>query len=178
MNSIKFNQATKEMEIKGSESFIESNLDMIEDLLTESLGVIKTKGSTRTKSDEKPVLWLDTVEPQVNEAIKIPDVIKTPEIALVTQRDIPEAPQEPKVKRPPMRKYFSTLGNLIRIVDTSINKNPVVNVIEQKPTEISIASLREKFGLPESKIEGIIRDAERHGKIRRVMNGSYVWSQD
>ena len=178
MNSIKFNQATKEIEIKGSESFIESNLDMIEDLLTESLGVIEAKGSTTTKSDEKPVLWVETVEPQDTEAIKIPDIIETTEIALATQQDIIEAPQEPKVKRPPVRKYFNTLGKLIRSEDTSINKNPVVNVIEQKPMEISIASLKEKFGLPESKIGGIIRDAERHGKIRRAQNGSYVWAQD
>ena len=54
----------------------------------------------------------------------------------------------------------------------------VVEVAEQKPTEISIASLKEKFGLSESKIGGIIRDAEKLGKIRRVMNGSYVWTQD
>ena len=54
----------------------------------------------------------------------------------------------------------------------------VVEVVEQKPREISIASLREKFGLSESKIGGIIRDAEKFGKIKRVMNGSYVWSQD
>jgi hypothetical protein len=151
---------------------------MIEDLLTESHGVIKTKGSAKTKSDEKPVLWVDTVEPQATEAIKIPDVIETPEIALATRQDIFEVQQEPKVKRPPVRKYFDTFGKLIRSEDTSINKNPVVNVIEQKSTEISIASLREKFGLPEPKIGGIIRDAERHGKIKKVMNGSYVWAQD
>jgi hypothetical protein len=177
MSCIKFNQATKEIEIKGSESFIESNLDVIEDLLTESLGVIKTKGSTKTKSDAIPVLWVDTVELQATETIKIPDVIETPEITLVTQQDILEISQEPKVKRPPVRKYFDTFGKLIRSEDTSINKNPVINVIEQKSTEISIASLREKFGLPESKIGGIIRDAERYGKIKKVMNGSYVWSQ-
>ncbi len=58
MNSIKFNQATKEIEIKGSGSFIESNLDMIEDQLTESFGLIETKGSTKTKSDVIPVLFV------------------------------------------------------------------------------------------------------------------------
>jgi hypothetical protein len=178
MNGIKFNRTTKEIEIKGSESFIESNFDVIEELLAERLGVIKTTGSTKTKFDEKPILWVEAVEPQATEAIKIPDGIETPEVALATQQDIPEARQELKVKRPPMRKYFNTLGQLIRSEDTSINKNSVVNVVEQKPTEISIASLKEKFGLPESKIGGIIRDAERQGKVRRAENGSYVWSQD
>ena len=41
-----------------------------------------------------------------------------------------------------------------------------------------MASLKEKFGLSESKIGGIIRDAEKLDKIRSVMNGSYVWTQD
>jgi predicted transcriptional regulator of viral defense system len=52
----------------------------------------------------------------------------------------------------------------------------VVEVVEQKPKEISIASLKEKFGLSESKIAVIIRDAEKQGKIRRVMNGSHAWT--
>jgi hypothetical protein len=175
MNSIKFNQATKEIEIKGSGSFIESNFDVIGDLLTESLGVIKTKGSTKTKSDVIPVLWVETVEPQATEAIKIPDVIETPEIALATQRDILEAPQEPKVKRPPVRKYFNTLGKLIRSEDTSINKDQVSDPIRQISQGISIASLKDKFGLSEQQIEVIIRDAEKQGRARRDLDGSYVW---
>jgi hypothetical protein len=51
----------------------------------------------------------------------------------------------------------------------------VVEVVERKPREISIASLKEKFGLSEAKIGGVIRDGEKLGKIRRVMNGSYAW---
>jgi hypothetical protein len=54
----------------------------------------------------------------------------------------------------------------------------VVEVVEQKPREISLASLKEKFGLSESKIGGIIRDAEKLGKIRKSLNGSYAWTQE
>ena len=41
MSSIKFNQLTREIELEGSESFIESNFDKIQDLLIESFGVNK-----------------------------------------------------------------------------------------------------------------------------------------
>lgn len=177
MSSIKFNQATKEIEIKGSESFIESNFDLIEDLLAESLGVIKTKRSVTTKSDEKPVLWVETIEPEphATEEITIPDVIEAPAIAPATQQNILEASQEPKVKRPPVRKYFNTLGQLIRSEDTSINKEQVSDPIRQISQGISITSLKENFGLSEQQIEVIIRDAEKQGRARRDLDGSYIW---
>jgi hypothetical protein len=39
MSGIKRNQLTKGIEMKGSESFIESNFNKIQDLLVESFGV-------------------------------------------------------------------------------------------------------------------------------------------
>ena len=54
MSSIKFNHLTREIEMKGSESFIESNFDQIQDLLVESFGVKreddikKNKGTSGT----------------------------------------------------------------------------------------------------------------------------------
>ena len=76
---------------------------------------------------------------------------------------------ELKTTRPPLRKYIRKEG-------MPGHQRVVVEVVEQKPREISIASLKEKFGLSETKIGGIIRDAEKFGKIKRVMNGSYVWT--
>lgn len=174
MNSIKFNQATKEIEIKGSESFIESNFDKIENLLTESHRVIKAKRSVTTKSDEKPILQAETIEPHAIESIKIPGVIEIPVIATATQQDVLEASQEPKVMRPPARKYFNTLGKLIRSEDTSINKEQVSDPIRQISQGISITSLKEKFGLSKQQIEVIIRDAEKQGRIRRDMDGLHI----
>jgi hypothetical protein len=175
MNSIKFNQATKEIEIKGSVSFIESNFYIIENLLIGSLGVIETKESTKTESDDKPILLIEPVEPKVVEAIKVPDIIETPETELTTHQDMHEAPQELKVKRPPVRKYFNTHGKLIRSEDTSINKGQVSDPVMQMPQGISIASLKEKLGLSEQQIEVVIRDAEKRGRARRDLDGSYVW---
>ncbi|MFZ4441711.1 MAG: hypothetical protein ACOYOS_25170, partial [Syntrophales bacterium] len=142
MNSIKFNQATKEIELNGSESFIQSNFDMIEDLLTESLGIIKTKQTVATKAEEKPILWVETIQPQATEAIKIPDVIASPSTtATAKPQDILEVSQEPKVKRPPARKYFNTLGQLIRSEVTSVSKVEAADPVRQISPGISISSL-------------------------------------
>ena len=176
MNSIKFNQATKEIELNGSESFIQSNFDMIEDLLTESLGIIKTKRSVAAKSEEKPALWVETIEPQATEAIKIPDVIESPSTtATATQQGISEVSQAPKVKRPPARKYFNTLGQLIRSEDTSVSKVEAAEPVRQISPGISISSLKEKFGLSKQQIDLIVRDAEKQGRARRDLDGSYIW---
>ena len=77
---------------------------------------------------------------------------------------------ELQVKRPPLRKYIRKEG-------APGQQRMVVQVVEQKPAaEISIASLRKKFGLSESKIRRVIRDAEKLGKIKRAVNGSYAWA--
>ena len=55
MSSIKFNHLTKEIEMKGSESFIESNFNKIQDLLVESFGVKKMIASRKTKETQEPI---------------------------------------------------------------------------------------------------------------------------
>jgi hypothetical protein len=159
MSSIKFNYLTKEIEMKGSESFIESNFNKIQDLLVESFGVKKMVVSRKTKAS------------QTCAEIKGHELSEVPQLFDATTTSIPEISHELKAKRPPLRKY-------IRKVGIPGQEQIVVEVVDQKPKAISLASLKEKFGLSDSKIGGIIRDAEKLGKVRRVMNGSYVWAQD
>lgn len=140
MPGIKFNQLTGEIEMTGSESYIDANFEKIRDLLIEGMGVEKQRVSMETQ--------------ETHEAVK---------------PAIPEFSQEVKVTRPPLRKY-------IRKVGLPGKERIVVEVAKQKPTDISIESLKEKFGLPASKIGGIIRETEKLGKIRRALDGSYVWS--
>jgi hypothetical protein len=156
MPSIKFNDLTKEIELKGSDSFIESNFDKIQDLLVESYGVKRKMVSRMTKAKQEPILAV-----QVNESQKDAD----------PKPSFPELSHELKAKRPPLRKYIRKEG-------IPGHERTVVEIVEKKPAELSLASLKEKFGLSDSKIGGIIRDAEKFGKIKRVVNGSYVWSQD
>jgi hypothetical protein len=171
MSSIKYNQVTQEIEVKGSESFIESNFNKIQDLLVESIGVKKMIVSGKTKTNQEPISFVKMKEYQAGTEINRRALPKASPMSPATKSSIPEISDESKAKRPPLRKYIRKEG-------MPGHQRVVVEVAEQKPKEISFASLKEKFGLSESKIGGIIRDAEKLGKIRRVMNGSYVWTQE
>ncbi len=171
MPSIKFNQLTKEIEVKGSESFIESNFNKIQDLLVESFGVKKMMVLRKTKANQKPISFVKMKESKAGAEIKMHELSEASPILPASKSSMSENSHEIKANRPPLRKY-------IRKVGIPGHERIVVEVVEQKPRELSLASLKEKFGLSESKIGGIIRDAEKLGKIRKVMNGSYVWAQD
>ena len=169
MPSIKFNHLTKEIEMNGPESFIESNFNKIQNLLVESFGVEKMIESRKAKSTQEPISVVKMNESQAGAEIKRHELSEASPISTVAKSSMLEFSQEFKAKRPPLRKYIRKEG-------MPGHERIMVEVVEQKPTEISIASLKEKFGLSESKIGGIIRDAEKLGKIRRVMNGSYSWT--
>jgi hypothetical protein len=171
MPSIKFNQLTKEKELKGSESFIESNFDKIQDLLTESFGEIKMIAPSKTKINQELISVVKVKESQTNAETKGHELSEVPQIFPAIKSAMHDNSHETKTKRPPLRKY-------IRKVGIPGHERMVVEVVEQKPKEITLASLKEKFGLSETKIGGIIRDAEKFGKIRRVMNGSYARTQE
>jgi hypothetical protein len=175
MPSIKFNYLTKEIDVKGSESFIESNFNKIQDPLVESIGVKKmiASNNVKTKQNQERISFVRMTESQAGAGadIKRHELSEASPILPATKSSMSENTHETKAQRPPLRKY-------IRKVGMPGHQRMVVEVVEQKPREISITSLREKFGLSESKIGGIIRDAEKFGKIKRVMNGSYVWAQD
>jgi hypothetical protein len=168
MPGIKCNQLTKEIELNGSESFIESNFNKIEDLLVESFGVKKMIVSRKRKTIREPISIVKMKESQAGAEIRYKRSEASPILPAI-KSSIPEFSHELKAKRPPLRKYIRKEG-------MPGHQRMVVEVVEQKPREISIASLKEKFGLSESKIGGIIRDAARQGKIRRSLNGSYAWT--
>jgi uncharacterized membrane protein len=173
MPGIKFNRLTKEISIKGPESFIDSNFNKIQDLLVASFGVKrKMTVSKKTKTYQESPPLVKMKKSHAGAEIRRNARSEASRISSAIESFIPaEISYELKAKRPPLRKYIRKEG-------MPGHERIVVQVAEQKPGEISIASLKEKFGLSESKIDGVIRDAEKLGKIRRVMNGSYVWTQD
>jgi len=155
MPSIKFNQLTKETELKGSESFIESNFDKIQVLLVESYGVrkkVRTQGKAKINPEPMPL-------EKMKESLTNPGLITheppgPPPVYPATTSTVPEIPPVAKAARPPLRKY-------IRKVGMPGDQKIVVEVIEPKEKEISLESLREKFGLSAPKISGITRDADK-----------------
>jgi hypothetical protein len=174
MPCITFNQVTKEIEIKGSKSFIESNFHRIEDKLKESLGTVKKNASEKAKANREILLRDEFQKPQTAKEMRATKIaaLETPTVTKSGVQEVREAPMAP---RPPVRKYFNTLGKQIRSEDTAIGKSQTVGLTGRTPDGISIASLKEKFGLSQQQIEGIIKDAERHGRVRKYLNGSYVW---
>jgi hypothetical protein len=166
MSGIKFNYLTNGIEMKGSESFIESNFNKIQDLLIETFGVKKKMTSRSTEKNREPLLGVMLKETQAK--VEAAATSNASQISQATAFPIHEIRHELTAKRPPLRKYIRKEG-------TPGHQRTVVEVAELKPQEISISSLKKKFGLSDSKIGGIIRDAEKLGKIRRAVDGSYVW---
>jgi hypothetical protein len=169
MPSIKFNLLTKEIEMKGSESFVESNFNKIQELLVESFGVKEKMESRKIEIIQDATSFVTMKEPQGGAEIERHQLSQASQILPATKSAIPGIAHDLSAKRPPLRKYIRKEG-------LPGHQRIVVEVVEQKPKEISIASLREKFGLSEVKIGGIIRDAEKLGKIKRVMGDSYSWT--
>jgi hypothetical protein len=169
MPGIKFNLLTREIDMNGSESFIESNFNKIQDLLDESFGVKEKMESGITKTNQEQISFVKTKTSQAVAEIERHRSAEASRRLPAVKTAIPEIAHDMGAKRPPLRKYIRKEG-------LPGHQRIVVEVAEQKPTEISIASLKEKFGLSESKIGGIIRDAEKLGKIKRVMGGSYSWT--
>jgi len=173
MSNINFNSTTREIEINGSESFIESNFHKIEALLIESFGEKKARVSRQTMADKEPLCSAENMEP--TKAPGASEILQAHKELQAVRPGIGESPQAPRVARPPVRKYFNTLGKFIRSEDTAINKSQTIDVLGQIPEELSITSLKEKFGLSEKQIEEIIKDAEKQGRVRKDLDGSYVW---
>jgi hypothetical protein len=127
--------------------------------------------SRKTKATQEPISGVKVKEYQAGAEINRHGLSEIPQLSPATTSSVQEIFHEFNAKRPPLRKY-------IRKVGIPGQERTVVEVVEQKPKAISLESLKEKFGLSDSKMGGIIRDAEKFCKIKRVMNESYVWSQE
>lgn len=124
--------------------------------------------SRKTKTNQETISQVKIKESQEAAEIDRHELTKPSSVLPAIKCSVPEFSHELKANRPPLRKYIRKEG-------MPGHQRIVVEVIEKKPREISIASLKEKFGLSDSKIGGIIRDAEKLGKVRRTPNGSYTW---
>ncbi len=111
MYGITFNQTTKEIEIKGPDSFIESNFHKIEDIVRESFVTMK-KASGKTTAKREIRLSDEIQKPQATQVMKASEG-SAPETPAVTKLGVQKVPEAPKATRPPVRKYFNTLGKPI-----------------------------------------------------------------
>ncbi len=161
MTGITFNKTTKELEIKGSESFIESHFHLFEEIMKKTKITMNSEISLAAQSDE---LW---------EKGKKASQTPAHGSSAPARPGIGDIPAASKARRAPVKKYFNTLGKPIKSVETASQKGPAP-IPADRPEGISIESLREKFGLSEQQIQGVIKDAERNGRLRKYLDGSYV----
>lgn len=168
MSSIRFNQMTKEITIEGSESFVESNFGKVKDLLFESLGVKKQRESLKTSRAAKRLQPIETPEQLIPNEIIVSEESATAEDVSTKESTIPEDLEGVKTSSLPIQEC-------ILREDGPSNRDNVCSSTKEMPARLSLASLKEKFGLTESQIERIIADAEKQGRIRKDMDGTYVW---
>ena len=168
MASIRFNQMTKEIVIEGSESFVESNFRKVKDLIFESLGVNKQRASLKTRRAAKRIQPVETPEQLILNEIIVSEESATAEDVLKEEPAVPEDLEGVNTSSLPIQEC-------IMREDGPVNRDSVCSSAKEMPARLSLTSLKEKFGLTESQIEKIIAEAEKEGRIRRDMDGTYVW---
>ena len=168
MASIRFNQMTKEIVIEGSESFVESNLGKFKDLIFESLGVKKQRASLKTRRASKRLQPVEIPEQLIPNEIIVSEESAIAENVSTKESMIPEDLEGVKTSGLPIQER-------ILAEDGPINRDSVCSSTKEMPARLSLASLKEKFGLTERQIEKIIAEAEKEGRIRKDMDGTYVW---
>ena len=146
---IRFNPVTKEIEIEGSESFVKTYFNKLQNMIS---------GAPSKKVVEPKAVKIRPVKKAVKEqkAVKAIPVIK-----------------EPKAAKPrPAKKAKKTAKKKSRARKVT-NIDKVVGLIKGSAEGISTAQLKEKTGLPESQIWNIVNRVSKLGKIKKVKRGFY-----
>jgi hypothetical protein len=164
MCMIRFNLTTKEIEIEGAESFIDEHFDMLKKLAIERSHVKKTSVG---RSDEYTPEGFFTKREDENTALIV--ATESPELHEITKTETAELQHEIKPPRSPVRKY------ILRKAGSASNQDSIANLAKEAAGKVSLMSLRDKLGLTEQQIAGILREAEKQGRVRKDADGSYVW---
>lgn len=152
---IRFSPVTKEIEIEGSESFVKTYFNKLQEMLSgpakETVKVKKTTKAAKAAPAEKTEKKARAVKAApVKRAKKAPQAAK-PAVAKKARKTGKKAPAEKKVT----------------------NIDAVVGLIQASTEGISTAELKKETGLDERQIWSIVNRASREGKIRKVKRGVY-----
>ena len=149
---IRFNPVTKEIEVEGSELFVKTYFDKLQAMISGP--------SQKTAAIEK--------EPRAVKAAPEKKVEKKPKVKKVSPAQ--KAPKDPKAaKTRPPKKVTKKEPRVKRI--TNIDR--ILGLIQGSAEGISTAEIKEKTGLAESQIWGIVNRASKEGKIRKAKRGVY-----
>jgi hypothetical protein len=143
---IKFNPSTMEIEIEGSQQFVETYFDKIQNLILSVAEEVRQEPPRRAARAPK-------------RAAKAGRGQKTGKTA-----------RQKKAQKPATRGE-RPLGRRPR---GSSNTDKVLTLLGENPEGITTADLKTKTGLSEQQIWGVIYAAEKRGKVVKVKRGVYT----
>jgi len=171
---IKFNPATKEIEIEGSEQFVKTYFDKIQSLLSGAEEAV-TEAPVKTKAlkavKEKPVKVKAVKEKPIKEKpakkvrkSKKDSVVAAPIIEQLSKK-IRQSKKAAKVAKKEKLETGIKRGDISKTV---------LALIQDSPEGITTTELKEKTGLTEKQIWAITFRAKKTGKIKQENRGVYV----
>jgi uncharacterized membrane protein len=143
---IKFNPSSMEIEIEGSQAFVETYFDKIQSLILSVAQEVREEPRKRKS--------------------------RTPKKAVIAGKGVKakKAGKEKKAGKPAMRNKRS--GG--RRGPGSSNTDRVLELIRENPSGVTTSDLKVNTGLSEQQIWGVIYAAEKRGKVRKVKRGMYA----
>jgi hypothetical protein len=148
---IRFNPATKEVEIEGSEGFVTACFDKIQSIIS---------GSREAVSGEQ----------KIEKAQRVKKVRKEPKTRAVKRA---YAKKEPKAAKPGLQKKNRNEIKKESGAKRVTNFDRIVEFVGGSAEGISTAKIKENTGLAESQIWNIVNRATKMGKIKKVKRGLY-----
>jgi fumarate hydratase class II len=146
MSRIRFNRLSKELELQGSEPFIESNFYKIHHLIAKSLELKNKSQATTVKVERKSSSESKLKRPSINPAVGKQKSADVSQSRPATTNTVNQGSPQRQINRPPLKKY-------IRKVGLPGQEKIIIEVIEQRPKILSLEGLKERFGLLQSKAE-------------------------
>ncbi|NPU85073.1 MAG: hypothetical protein HPY65_11345 [Syntrophaceae bacterium] len=143
---IKFNPSSMEIEIEGSQAFVETYFDKIQSLILSVAQEVREEPRRRKGRTPK-------------KAIKAGKGVRAK-----------KAGKEKKSDKTAMRNRRA--GG--RRIQGSSNTDRVLELIRENPSGVTTSDLKASTGLSEQQIWGVIYAAEKRGKVRKVKRGMYA----
>ena len=146
---IRFNPVTKEIEIEGSEEFVKAYFNKLQNMIS---------GAPEAVVEE-------------SKAVKVRPVRKAKKEPKAVKARPPK--KEPKAAKPGPQKKAEKAAKKALGIRRITNVAAVLKLVQGSAEGISTAEIKEKTGLTERQIWGVVTRADKQGKIRTVKRGIY-----
>jgi len=146
---IRFNPVTKEIEIEGSEEFVKAYFNKLQNMIS---------GAPETIVEE-------------SKAVKVRPVRKAKKEPKAVKARPPK--KEPKAAKPGPQKKAEKAAKKASGIRRITNVAAVLKLVQGSAEGISTTEIKEKTGLTERQIWGVVTRADKQGKIRTVKRGIY-----